>query len=179
MRAVLIPLAVLALSGPALAQHQHPTPYAGFQSRQIKSLSEAQIADLQHGRGAGLALVAELNGYPGPIHVLELKEKLGLTPAQSTKMAELVAAMRAEAIALGNKLIGQEALLDRQFTARAVNGKNLAEMTQEIATTQGSLRTAHLKYHLETIGVLTPSQVAQYGHLRGYGGGGHDQHKPQ
>ena len=178
MRAVLVSLAILALSRPALAQHQHPTAPAGSESP-IKSLSQAQIADLKHGRGAGLALVAELNGYPGPTHVLELKEKLGLTPHQRTKMEELVSAMRAEAIALGNKLVEQEALLDRQFATRAVTSKNLAELTQEIANTQGSLRTAHLRYHLETIDVLTPSQVAQYVQLRGHRGGGHDQHKPR
>ena len=41
------------------------TPYAGMQSRPIKALSEQQVADLQAGRGMGLALAAELNGYPG------------------------------------------------------------------------------------------------------------------
>jgi hypothetical protein len=46
------------------------TPYAGMQTRPIKALSEQQVADLQAGRGMGLALAAELNGYPGPAHVL-------------------------------------------------------------------------------------------------------------
>lgn len=50
------------------------TPYAGMQTRPIKALSDEQIADLQAGRGMGLALAAELNGYPGPAHVLELAD---------------------------------------------------------------------------------------------------------
>ena len=28
----------------------------------------------------GLALAAELNGYPGPLHVIELADSLRLTP---------------------------------------------------------------------------------------------------
>ncbi len=72
---------------PALpsAQHHHhgkqhtTTPYAGLQQRDIKALDEKQIADLKNGRGMGLALAAELNGYPGPMHVLELKDQLRLT----------------------------------------------------------------------------------------------------
>jgi hypothetical protein len=53
-----------------------------MQTRPIKALSEQQVADLQAGRGMGLALPAELNGYPGPAHVLELADKLGLSADQ-------------------------------------------------------------------------------------------------
>lgn len=42
------------------------TPYAGMQSRPIKALSDKQVSDLRAGRGMGLALAAELNGYLGP-----------------------------------------------------------------------------------------------------------------
>jgi hypothetical protein len=37
----------------------------------------------------GLALAAELNGYPGPIHVLQLSDKLGLTPEQKARVQSL------------------------------------------------------------------------------------------
>jgi hypothetical protein len=54
---------LLSLAGPAPAQHQHEHPaYAGLDARDIKALSERQLADLQAGRGMGLALSAELNG---------------------------------------------------------------------------------------------------------------------
>ena len=62
----------------ALAQ----TPYAGMKTRTIKALSEKQVSDLNAGRGMGLALAAELNGYPGPSHVLELADKLELSSDQ-------------------------------------------------------------------------------------------------
>lgn len=67
---------VATLSGAATAQHAPSTPYAGLEKRAVKALSDKQIADLQAGRGMGLALSAELNGYPGPVHVLELAERL-------------------------------------------------------------------------------------------------------
>jgi hypothetical protein len=64
------------------AAAQSPQPYAGMQARSIKTLSSEQVADLRAGRGMSLALAAELNGYPGPRHVLELGDQLGLTDQQ-------------------------------------------------------------------------------------------------
>ena len=36
-----------------------------------------------------LALAAELNGYPGPLHVLELADRLGLSAEQRGKVQQL------------------------------------------------------------------------------------------
>jgi hypothetical protein len=113
-------LAFALAAGPALAQSQQP--YAGLEGRSIKALSEQQIADLRAGRGMGLALVAELNGYPGPIHVLELAHSLELSDQQRAKMQELFAAMKAEAVPLGDRLIAQEAELDKQFASNRHGG---------------------------------------------------------
>ena len=55
-----------------------------MQTRSIKALSDQQIADLGAGRGMGLALAAELNGYPGPSHVLELADKLDSRPINAS-----------------------------------------------------------------------------------------------
>ena len=65
------------------------SPYAGMQTRAVKALSDQQIADLRAGRGMGMALPAELNGYPGPAHVLELADKLELTPDQRASVQAL------------------------------------------------------------------------------------------
>src|SRR4051812_23322414 len=119
MKRHLIAAALLTLAhGDAIAQSQQP--YAGLQSRPLKALSEAQIADLRAGRGMTLALAAELNGYPGPLHVVELADALALTPEQRTRMQVLYETMKAEAVPLGERLITQEAELDRQFASRAV-----------------------------------------------------------
>jgi len=153
------------LLGAALAQNQ---PYAGMETRPIKALSEQQIDDLKAARGMGLALAAELNGYPGPVHVLELGSELALTPEQQTRMQALVNAMKAEARPLGDKLIAQETDLDRQFSQKQITPETLVRATGAIGETQGALRNAHLKYHLATLDVLSPAQVRRYAELRGY-----------
>ncbi len=152
------------------------TPYAGMQTRSIKALSEQQIADLSAGRGMGLALAAELNGYPGPAHVLELADGLDLSTDQRTRVQGLFDSMKAEAVPLGSRLLEQEADLDGQFANHTVTPESLKASTAAIAATQGVLRETHLKYHLLTGKVLTPPQMMKYAELRGYGGGGH-QHR--
>ena len=156
---------------------QSPQPYAGLQARSIKALSDQQIADLKAGRGMELALAGELNGYPGPLHVLEHSNALGLSEAQRAKMQELFAAMKAEAVPLGEQLIAQEAKLDRQFADKTITAAGLTAALQEIGGTQAALRAAHLKYHLVTVDVLTPPQLRRYAELRGYAAGDHE--RPQ
>jgi hypothetical protein len=82
--------------------------YAGMQTRAIKALSTEQVADLKAGRGMSLARPAELNGYPGPRHVLELVEQLGLTDQQRADVQRLFDDMTTEVIPLGEKLIAQD-----------------------------------------------------------------------
>ena len=168
--------AVLMFFAPHLASAQHQ-PYGGLQMRSVKALSDQQMADLRAGRGMGLALVAELNGYPGPLHVLELAAPLGLTDSQREQMARLFEAMKSEAVALGDRLIAAETNLDRQFANKAVTEASLVEGVDAVAAIQGALRAAHLKYHLATVEILMPEQIALYGELRGYAGGGSGSHQ--
>jgi hypothetical protein len=150
------------------AAAQSSWPYAGMQTRMIKALSTEQIADLKAGRGMSLALAAELNGYPGPRHVLELAEQLGLTDQQRADVQRLFDDMTTQVIPLGEKLIAQEAELDRLFAARVVTPSSLGNATAAIGATQAELRNAHLKYHLLTSGLLTAAQMQRYSQLRGY-----------
>jgi Spy/CpxP family protein refolding chaperone len=178
MKRHLIAAALLMLAhGDAIAQSQQP--YAGLQSRPLKALSEAQIADLRAGRGITLALAAELNGYPGPLHVVELADALALTPDQRARMQVLYETMKAEAVALGERLIAQEAELDRLFASRIVTQPTLIAATAQIGQTQAALRATHLRYHLLTVEILTVDQRRRYAQLRGYGNAGPDQqHDP-
>jgi len=166
-RAIVVFLVMVFAAGTAQAQHLQP--YAGLQTRSLKALSEEQVADLKAGRGMSLALAAELNGYPGPKHVLELAKELNLTEPQRLRTQQLYEAMTAEAVPLGQQLIAAETDLDRQFSGRTVTDTSLAATTATIGATQGQLRAAHLKYHLAMMDVLTPEQVAHYRELRGYG----------
>jgi Spy/CpxP family protein refolding chaperone len=171
--------ASLAAAGATQAQHAPTTPYAGLETQPVKALSDQQIADLKAGRGMGLALSAELNGYPGPVHVLELGDRLGLTREQRARVEVLHVAMKAETVPLGERLIAQETDLDRQFASKPVTPASVQATTATSARTQGALRGAHLRYHLSTLEALTPEQVRLYDALRGYGRLSSGVHKPK
>src|SRR5213594_2939661 len=81
--AVGIVLATATLAG---AQHRHDGGHGGephLVAQQCQKQFEQVIAD---GRGFGLAFVADQEGYPGPLHVLELKDLLRLSPEQERAM---------------------------------------------------------------------------------------------
>lgn len=159
----------LAAVLPALAQHRPAhSGYAGMQDRAIKALSDEQLADLRAGRGMTLALPAELNGYPGPAHTLELAGALGLSEEQKQKTRALFAQMQAEAIQAGERVIASEQRLDRLFKERKASVATLQEDTATAARAQGELRAVHLRYHLLMLDVLTPAQASRYNELRGY-----------
>jgi len=170
-------LVLVASLSSAAAQHAHQ-PYAGLEARAVKALSETEVADLRAGRGMGLALAAELNGYPGPLHVLENADALALSPAQRARTEALFAAMKAEAVPLGERLIREEADLDRLFAARIVRPDTLQTATAAIGATKGELRAAHLRYHLAMVDLLTPEQVRRYADLRGYAAGPVPERRP-
>jgi hypothetical protein len=147
---MLVAALLIAFGGAAMAQHhQHKqSPYADMQSRAIKALSEQQVADLMAGRGMGLALAAELNAYPGPLHVLELADGIGLSDKQRERVKGLYEAMKQQAIAAGQKLIAAEAELDRVFRERNITTEQLAGLTRAVGLAQAELRAVHLGYHL-------------------------------
>jgi hypothetical protein len=166
MRA-LIHAGLLLAAVPAAAQ---TSTYSGEQAREIKALSPDETADLLAGRGMGLARAAELNQYPGPMHVLALAQQLGLTDAQRAAVEASFARMSAAAKVLGAEIVERERALDAAFKRQTVSAEQLADATAAIAAVQGRLRAAHLAAHLETRAVLTPQQVALYDRLRGYAG---------
>jgi Spy/CpxP family protein refolding chaperone len=149
------------------ASHSH---YVGMESRDIKALSAAEVEGLRAGRGMGLALAAELNGYPGPLHVLELGDKLTLSQSQRTATQELFQRMKLAAIAAGEEVVNAERDLDRLFASKTATSQQLAEALARVAQAQAKLRGSHLQAHLEQIRILTPEQVTRYNILRGYRG---------
>jgi len=176
MKRLLLAAASLALMCNAAITQSHQ-PYAGFEQRPIKALSDEQIDDLRTGRGMGLALAAELNGYPGPSHVLELAGRLDLSPDQRSRVQQLFDAMKRETVPLGIKLIEQEKELDHLFSTRVVTPETLKAAVAAISVTQAQLRESHLKYHLSTAALLTQNQMQQYADLRGYHVPGGHQHR--
>ena len=153
------------------AQHADASadaPYAELVDREIKALSDDEIASLLEGEGMGFALPAELNGYPGPRHVLELSADLELTEAQRQEVEAVMASMGEEARRLGSELVEAERALDDAFSSHAITEEDLRRATAEIAELRGRLRAAHLAAHLETTDLLTMQQRHRYQVLRGY-----------
>tara|TARA_B100000676_G_scaffold307086_2_gene364724 strand:+ start:101 stop:706 length:606 start_codon:yes stop_codon:yes gene_type:complete len=157
-------------AGPVSAENiHHHSKYVGQEQRSIKSLSDADIAELQRGGGWGMAKAAELNGVPGPIHLLELKDEIPLSDEQVSVITQLYHQMKSEAIESGTLLIELEAALDRQFRNGTVDETVLRASLEAIADVRMRLRFTHLSAHLQTPHILTPDQIAKYASLRGYG----------
>jgi len=160
-------LAVFPLVAEA-SDASHRSAYAGQESRSIKSLSTEDIAELRRGGGWGLAKAAELNGMPGPAHLLEMKDEIALNAAQVSAIEAIYEDMKAAAIAEGERLIGLEEKLERQFRDRTVTDDALRVALDEIAASQKALRYVHLSAHLKTPDILSEAQTNRYNELRGY-----------
>jgi Spy/CpxP family protein refolding chaperone len=150
------------------AAAQTASPYAGEQARPIKALSERDVQGLLQGQGAGLAKAAELNGYPGPMHTLELTQPLGLTPEQAAATALLMQEHKARARELGAALVEAERRLDALFAERRADAAAVEQSTREVALLQARLRAEHLTTHLAQTALLSAEQVRRYAELRGY-----------
>lgn len=177
---------LIALAAP-LSAGATEQPYAGLEARAIKALSPEEIAALEAGQGFSQALAAELNGYPGPRHVIDLADDLALTPDQAAAVQALFLSMQAEAIAAGRAVLAREAALEAAFRDGGISEDELLGMSEELGRQRGMLRGIHLKYHLRTKALLSPQQVALYDAARGYGDhhaahgmhGTHEGHQPQ
>ena len=118
--------------------------------------------------GWGLAKADELNGVPGPVHLLEMKAEISLTSEQISKIEELQSKMKKQAIAKGKELIALETELERHFMERAITAPLLHELLGEIDATRSELRYIHLSTHLQTPKLLSEQQISRYNQLRGY-----------
>jgi len=137
-----------------------------------KGLTPAQIDSLRAARGMGMSLPAELNGKPGPLHVLELAEPLALDQAQHDAMTALVAGMKEEAVEVGERIIAAERELDTLFAAPQPDEAAIAAKVAEIARLNGDLRLVHLNTHLAASRVLSAEQNERYTALRRHHHGG-------
>ncbi len=170
-------LGSLMLAAPAWAEQQ---PYAGFEAREIASLSAEDQRAILAGEGWGLALPAELNGYPGPLHVLELADALDLTDAQRAEVQAIYDAMKADAQKAGRAYVEAEAMVSHMFAAGHADPQRLEMMLQQSASALAELRAVHLAAHLAVTPMLSDAQKEIYAQMRGYDGGhgnaGHGSH---
>jgi hypothetical protein len=184
-RRPVIGLAVLivcaSLVAPLDAQQTLTSPYREELSSGIRGFTSKEIDDLREGRGMGLAKAAELNGYPGPRHVLDAVDagQFRVSPEQLQRVRQLFDGMSRESRRLGATILEEEQALEAAFRAASIDATELQGRVARIAILQGELRAVHLKTHLETRALLSDHQIERYNQLRGYGdsGAGSSQHK--
>ncbi|PAP78215.1 Spy/CpxP family protein refolding chaperone [Rubrivirga marina] len=167
-RFALAALLALTLAVPLRAQHGHAAHGAAPTTDGPAGLTADEVAGLRQGHGLGMARPAELNHYPGPLHVLELAGDLGLDAEQRATAERLRADMLAEAVPLGERIVQAEHHLDALFAYEEASPDAVGRMTAHIAELRGRLRAAHLRAHLGMRDALTPEQIVAYGRLRGH-----------
>lgn len=171
---------VLMTAAPAFAAGG-VSPYAGQEDRDLKALDREFVQGLRAGAGLGFAKPAELNGYPGPAHLLEDKSEIPLSPRQIEAIHDIFERMRADAIRLGEALIAAEIDLEMAFRNGHIDQDQLSALTTTAGRARADVRARHLAAHLEAKALLRPEQIHRYNALRGYGmphghgghGGGH------
>jgi hypothetical protein len=148
-----------------------PSPYSGEELRDVKSLSDSDIQSLLNGTGeafGGIAKLAELNGYPGPRHVLDITSDLKLTDNQKVEIEMIYESMSRKAKAIGAKIIAIERDMDKAFANKTITEQGLKLLINNSADLYGQIRFVHLSAHIDTVRVLTAEQVQMYNKIRGY-----------
>jgi Spy/CpxP family protein refolding chaperone len=163
MRVPMISVMVVGLlaAGDALAQHggHHHGGGQGHQAAQACIEQYKQVVG--EGRGFGMAFAADQNGYPGPMHVLELKDKLKLTPEQEAKVRELWAAVKAE-VPKSTRLLDAERRLERIFAERSATEPVVRAAVAGVEHARTEVRLVHLLAHVRTRDLLTDEQRRIY-----------------
>ena len=153
------------------------SPYSGQEIRDIKSLSDNDVQSLQNGTGeafGGIAKLAELNGYPGPRHVLDIAQELQLTDRQRMEIELIYQNMSNNAKSIGSAIIAVEQDMDKAFANKTITEENLIALLDKSANLYGQLRFVHLSAHLDTAQIMTTEQIQMYNEMRGYDGGSID-----
>ena len=165
MTSALIVCLLVFLFGPAQHPHDSSAPPANAAEAAHHAFLEQERQALERGEGFGMAMPADMAGYPGPKHVLDLKTELKLTPDQVAAMEKLFAEMKSRAVERGREVLAAEARLEQMFR----DGRSADELREEsfrIASLRAELRWVHLSTHLAARKVLTPGQLAAYMQLR-------------
>jgi Spy/CpxP family protein refolding chaperone len=122
--------------------------------------------NVRDGRGFGMAFVADQQGYPGPLHVLELKDRLRLSRDQEAKAQALLAAMFAESRPKSARLLNAEARLRQLFAAGPPDEAAVRTAVAEVETARADVRLVHLLFHLKMRDALTDEQRRVYQEAR-------------
>jgi Spy/CpxP family protein refolding chaperone len=160
---------VLATGLPsAEAQHGMPPAAPGGPSAHIvaEACATAFEKNIASGRGFGMAFVADHNGYPGPLHVLELKDRLKLSAEQEATVRTMMAAMFAESRPKSARLLESESKLRQLFASGQADEAAVRAAVAEVEKQRTEVRLVHVMAHLRMRDVLTDEQRRVYQEAR-------------
>lgn len=160
-----VTLAMIAAGSPAHAQH-HGHGHTPDGQRSAEACNDEFEAVVRDGRGFGMAFAADQQGYPGPLHVLELKDRLSLDATQEARVRALLQSMFDEARPKGARLLEAEARLRRLFGAGTADASAVRAAVAEVEQARTELRLVHLLAHLETRALLSDAQRRAYHEAR-------------
>ncbi len=164
--ATLTGIALLATTASAQmhgAGGAHGTSSSPRHGHQEAERCEARFAEVVgQGLGFGMAFTADRNGYPGPTHVIELGDQLGLTADQRARVQALREAMFSESRPASAELLQAEDRLAALFESRQATAENLGAAVERVEGLRARVRLIHLRYHLKTRETLTEQQLAAY-----------------
>ena len=148
----------------------HRSPYADAYDpdAEIRALGTDAVAQIRRGGGASLALPAELNGVPGPRHVLDLADELSLSANQQTRVQGVFDRFQRAAVPAGERYLIAEQALEEGFRTGALTEQTLPDRVAAVSQLEGELVAIHLIAHLQTAEILAPEQIEAYNRLRGY-----------
>src|SRR5256884_6995301 len=160
-------VAVVLAAAAAIAWAQHGHGSVGADGHQVAEACATEFEKVVgEGRGFGLAFAADQNGYPGPMHVLELRDRLKLTADQEAKARDLMHAMFAESRPKSVRLLEAEAKLRRLFAERAADEATVRAAVAEVERARSEVRLVHLLAHLKTRDLLSEDQRRLYHETR-------------
>jgi hypothetical protein len=142
--------------------HQVDAPGGSAGHQRAEACAQEFESVVREGRGFGMAFAADQNGYPGPMHVLELKERLALTPDQQHRMQALMDGMFAQARPTGARLLEAEARLRALFAEGRATEASVRTAVAEVEQRRAEVRLVHLLTHLRTRDLLTEPQRTAY-----------------
>ncbi len=146
---------------------QHQSSATAVNTGSLRTLPAETVQALVAGTGMGMAKPAEVNHFPGPRHVLDLADKLQLTPEQLARTRVIFDAMHTKAITLGQQILAREQDLEHAFAGPDVDVTKVQQLVSTIGELQAQLRIVHLAALLEERKLLHAGQVSNYDALRG------------
>lgn len=121
---------------------------------------------LEQGSGAGVAMYADLNGYPGPKHILEMEHQLNLNLGQIRAIETVLDEMSEQARAKGKTIVKKEQELNALFRTGTAELEAVSRLATDIGRLRGELRAIHLTAHIHAKQILTDEQTRRYNELR-------------